>query len=84
MGELTEKLQKARHDPDIRSAIGRIFLRSGEEREGLAWLKTVLRLHPRHAPTHQALADYYEKRRQLALAEHHRSLAATKSETAPR
>src|SRR5262245_7191685 len=83
MGTLTNKLQKARNDPDVRSAIGKIFLRSGEEREGLAWLKTVLRLHPRHVPTHQALADYYERRRQPALAEHHRSFVEAQQNASP-
>lgn len=76
MAELTTQLQKARFDPDLRCAIARIFMRSGEEAEGLRWLKTVLQLHPRHAPTHRALADYYERRRLTHLAEHHLRLAA--------
>jgi predicted Zn-dependent protease len=56
MHRLTNQLQSRPNDPDLRSRIGQIFLRSGEEREGLLWLEGVLRTHPDHAPTRQALA----------------------------
>ncbi len=78
IAELTQKLQRARFDPDLRCAIARIFLRSGEESEGLRWLKTVLRMQPQHRPTHEALAEYYERHGQPSLAEQHRRQAANK------
>jgi len=72
MNELTDKLQKAPFDPDLRCAIAGLFLRSGEERQAVAWYKTVLRLDRRHAATHAALAEYHERLQQHALAEYHR------------
>ena len=75
MGDLTDKLQKAPFDADLRCAIAQIFLRSGEVKEGLTWLKTVLRIQPHHAVAHRTLAEYYEAQRQPALADHHRKLA---------
>lgn len=83
MNELTEKLQKAPFDADLRSAIAALFMRSGEEQEGVRWLKTVLRLDPQHKAAHEALAEYYERRRQPALAQHHRQWASRKAGQAP-
>jgi tetratricopeptide (TPR) repeat protein len=74
--ELTERLNAKPFDADLRCAIAQVFLRAGETREGLTWLKTVLRIAPRHGPTHRTLAEYYETNRQPALAEQHRKLAA--------
>ncbi len=75
MGDLSEQLQKAPFDADVRCAIAQVFLRSGEVKEGLTWLKTVLQIQPRHQLTHRTLAEYYEVHRQPALAEQHRRLS---------
>lgn len=74
---LTERSQAAPDDPDLRCRIGQIFLDFGDEAEGIRWLLTNLQNHPRHAPSHLVLADYYEKQNQNARAAEHRRLAGT-------
>jgi tetratricopeptide (TPR) repeat protein len=75
MGDLSEQLQKAPFDADVRCVIAQVFLRSGEVKEGLSWLKTVLQIQPRHGAAHRTLAEYYELNRQPGMAEQHRRLA---------
>jgi predicted Zn-dependent protease len=75
MAELTGRLQKKAHDPDVRCEIGKIFLRSSEYKEGVLWLESALRADPSHRPTHQALADYYAQDNQPARAAQHRRRA---------
>jgi len=41
--------------------MGEIMLRAGKESEGLRWLNLALKENSRHAPTHMALARFYEK-----------------------
>jgi tetratricopeptide (TPR) repeat protein len=66
------QVMDAPHDAALRSEIGILFLRLGQEAEGLHWLATALEEDPGHAPTHQALADYYERTGQPARAALHR------------
>jgi tetratricopeptide (TPR) repeat protein len=75
MNELTYALQARPDDANLRCRIGQIFLRRGEEREGLIWLTGVLRQAPTHAATHQALAAYYEARGNPERAAEHRRAA---------
>ena len=65
-----------RHDPAPRLEAGRILLRLGKAPEGLRLLRTALLEDPRHRPTHQALADYYERAGNRERAARHRRLAA--------
>jgi predicted Zn-dependent protease len=44
----------------LRFTIGSTLLRYGNIEDGLMWLQSVLDADPRHQPTHQALAEYYE------------------------
>jgi tetratricopeptide (TPR) repeat protein len=62
-----EQLQKAvimaeQPDPDVetRYQVGVIYLEYGVPKNGIFWLRSVLNQVPNHAPTHRALADYYE------------------------
>jgi tetratricopeptide (TPR) repeat protein len=48
-------------DPALRCEGGEIFLRNGQEEEGLLWLNMALRLDPDYHPAHQALAAYRER-----------------------
>jgi predicted Zn-dependent protease len=72
MHELTETLRRRPNDPDLRCRIAQIFLRRGEEREGVRWLSDVLRLHPDYAPAHQILADHYQSKGDTRRADEHR------------
>jgi tetratricopeptide (TPR) repeat protein len=71
-------LRDIRANPDAvapRYEAGIILLRTGHEREGVRWLHSVLDIDPRHAATHQTLADYYEKVNDLERARVHRAAA---------
>jgi tetratricopeptide (TPR) repeat protein len=74
MAVLTQRLQQAPDDVDLRCQIAQIFLRYGEE-EGLRWLLLNVQNYPNHRPSHLALADYYDKQGQPARAVEHRRLA---------
>jgi tetratricopeptide (TPR) repeat protein len=72
---LTRRLQEAPADADLRCQIAQLFLRLGQEEEGIRWLLTNIQSNPNHRPSHLALADYYEKNRQADRAAMHRRLA---------
>jgi Flp pilus assembly protein TadD len=72
---LSQKLQAKPDDLDLRCQMAEIFLRQGEEDEGLRWLQTNLQSNPSHRATHLALATFYEKRGQQGQAAEHRSMA---------
>jgi tetratricopeptide (TPR) repeat protein len=57
---------------------GMLCLRLGQAKEALNWLLGALDLAPDHQPTHQALADCYEKLGQTQRAAYHRFIAGQK------
>jgi Tfp pilus assembly protein PilF len=75
VAELARQAASRPGDPDPRCEVGRILMRNGLEAEGLGWLATALRRDPLHAPTHQALADYYERTGETIRAAGHRETA---------
>jgi Tfp pilus assembly protein PilF len=76
LSELTRKVAAEPRDPALRQEAGAILLRNGQEQEGLRWLASALQEDPKHRPTHQTLADYYERAGQRTLAAQHRRQAA--------
>jgi hypothetical protein len=78
MADLTARLQGRPMDPDLRCEIAKIFLRSGEDREAYLWLKSALRVDPRHAASHLAMAQYYERNNLPVVAAGHRQQAAAR------
>jgi tetratricopeptide (TPR) repeat protein len=48
----------------------------GLQDEGLKWTKEILRVDPRHVPTHELLAEYYGKEGDAGLANYHRVMAS--------
>jgi Tfp pilus assembly protein PilF len=77
LGQLTKDALKAPHDPAPRCEAGLIFLRCGEEQEGVRWLQMALHEAPAYQPAHQALADYYQRTGQSELAARHGRMAET-------
>jgi tetratricopeptide (TPR) repeat protein len=67
-----EDINKSPNDPVVRTEVGSILLRAGSEQEGVKWLYSALRLAPRYAPAHRALADYFERIGQPERAGPHR------------
>jgi tetratricopeptide (TPR) repeat protein len=59
--EVTRRITQTPHDAALRHEAGMIFLKSGQSKEGLRWLYSALQEDPGYQPTHQALADYYER-----------------------
>jgi Tfp pilus assembly protein PilF len=70
--ELTRAALNRPYDADLRCELGVLFLRNGEEAEGLRWLGLALEQNPTHQQAHRALADYYEKKGQPEQAAPHR------------
>src|SRR5262249_19388069 len=75
LDEVVRQVRQNPQTPDPRSEAGRLFLRNGQAAEGLRWLDSALALDPLHGPTHQALAEHYEKTGDLDRAGRHRRLA---------
>ena len=75
MTEVTRQIFVTPHDPAPRCEAGLIMLRNAEDEAGLRWLKSALQEDSNHEPTHQALADYFDRKGEFTLAARHRRLA---------
>jgi Tfp pilus assembly protein PilF len=77
-------VERSPHDPELLSEVGAIWLRLGEEEQGLNWLYRALKENPRHKPTHELLVRYYRDKRQFdKAAEHRQALAQIEPESPP-
>jgi predicted Zn-dependent protease len=74
MGTLMREVQRRPHDPALRYEIGMIFLRNDFDDDGVRWLGTALQADAGHLPTHQALADYFERAGNNEKATLHRQI----------
>jgi tetratricopeptide (TPR) repeat protein len=71
-GRLKLRAQSDAADVDARWQLWQWCMRNGAEDEGVAWLGGILRVMPNHAPTHAALAEYFERCGQPRRAAMHR------------
>jgi tetratricopeptide (TPR) repeat protein len=71
-----ETLIKNPNDLAARFEVARWMLFHGHGDEGLRWTAEIFRADPRHAPTHQMLADYYHKQGNTGLANYHRLIVS--------
>jgi predicted Zn-dependent protease len=62
-------------DPEPRREVGEIFLRNGQDQEGVRWLESALDQQSNHPATHRVLADYYDRKGDLPRAKRHRLFA---------
>lgn len=69
---LNRAVGQAPENAGPRHEAGVICLRNGQEREALRWLTGALQVNPQHRPTHQVLADYYERDGKPERAAYHR------------
>jgi tetratricopeptide (TPR) repeat protein len=75
MKQQIKEIMARPHDPAPRARAGKIFLKIGNEKEGLRWLYSALQLDPRHTESHSALRDYYRGKGQAdRAAVHERAL----------
>jgi tetratricopeptide (TPR) repeat protein len=69
------RLQETPDDPALYYEAGAIVLRAGRPKEALRWWLNALQVDPNHAPTHRALAGYYQTTGNPILAARHRAIA---------
>jgi predicted Zn-dependent protease len=69
------ELAKVGRSPALRYEAGTLCLQLSLDDEGVRWLLSALHDDPNHGPTHQALAEYYERHEQTELAAQHRRQA---------
>jgi tetratricopeptide (TPR) repeat protein len=74
--QLRSDILKDPNDLASRLEVARWMLEHGHAEEGLGWAREILRSHPRHAPTHRALADYFAGHGDPGLANYHRAMAS--------
>jgi len=75
VAEVTKMIGRQPEDAGLRCEAGQLLMRNGQEEEGLRWLNSALRENPQHGPTLQALADFYQRNGQPALADQYRQRA---------
>jgi predicted Zn-dependent protease len=74
MQVLQRQIRETPHDAALLHEAGMIFLRTEKPEAGVRWLQSALQEDPNHVPTHQALAEYYERTGQPELAQKHRRM----------
>jgi predicted Zn-dependent protease len=75
LAQIMREVAARPRDPTPRCEAAQILMRNGQERSAADWLRTALQAAPDHAPTHEALAEYYERIKDSLQAELHRRLA---------
>ncbi|CAN5303920.1 hypothetical protein BH10PLA2_BH10PLA2_04000 [soil metagenome] len=78
-GKLKVQARDKPDDLDVRLKLWQWFDRNGQPEEGLSWLSEILKVAPRDARAHAALADHYERIGQPRRAAEHRGEAGTAS-----
>jgi tetratricopeptide (TPR) repeat protein len=76
-GQLARRIGEQPWDPDLRQKLGELFLRNGQETEGLRWLHSALQIRPDHQPTHRTLAEYHQRQGRPDLVAPHRQFLNT-------
>jgi tetratricopeptide (TPR) repeat protein len=84
MDEIVKLLPKRGADADLQAELGEILLNIGAYDQGVGWLERAIRLDPRHAGAHRALARYYQELGQVGRARHHRALAGGEPASTPK
>lgn len=74
-GRLSLRYRHSPRDASVRFDVAMWALQNGREPEGVRWLFATLLVDPRHARTHAALADYFERTGQPRRSAEHRRLA---------
>lgn len=72
---LTNQLLANPQDTDLRFQVALITWRYKSREEGEHWLRSLLKIDPRHQPTHAALAEHYALVGDDGRAAHHRRMA---------
>jgi tetratricopeptide (TPR) repeat protein len=65
------RMAQSPRDVSLHHEAGMIALRAGSYKEALRWFDSALQIEPNHAPTHRALAEFYQKTGQIGEAQKH-------------
>ncbi len=68
--------EQSPHDANLRHELGCVLYRVGKPRDALHWFRTALEKDPKHRPTHQSLAELFEKAGDFERAAFHRQALA--------
>jgi tetratricopeptide (TPR) repeat protein len=71
---VTRDLRERPDDPALLCEAGVIFLRAGNVKGGLGWLRSALRQDPNYRPAHKALVEHYERMGDTSRAGFHRRI----------
>jgi tetratricopeptide (TPR) repeat protein len=74
--ELEGTAAKEPQNVAARHEAGTISLRLDDEPAGMRWFASALKIDPSHKPTHQALAEHFQRKGNLEAAAFHHRLAA--------
>jgi predicted Zn-dependent protease len=77
--ELRRKVLENPGDLLSRHEVAKWMLEHGQAEECLRWAREILRANSQYAPTHELLADYYQKQGDPGLANYHRMMATSSS-----
>jgi predicted Zn-dependent protease len=73
--ELSDHIRdRAPDDPQPRYDLGRVLIRLGKPREAVHWLRTAVEKDPKHRPSHEALAEFFQSVNDVNQAEYHRRI----------
>ena len=75
VAKLMREIDKNPADPEPRRQMAIRLMRNGMAAAAKHWLEVALQHNPRHAPTHETMADYYEKIGDLPAAARWRASA---------
>ncbi len=71
------RLENDRKSASLRYEIGMVYFRNELNEMALNWFRSALQVDPDHRPTHEALADYYQRQGDKQKARFHRQRAGT-------
>jgi tetratricopeptide (TPR) repeat protein len=75
--EISNKLLVEPRRADLRFEAGELVAAQGFTHEALGWWYSALKVDPKHAPSHRALADLWEERQNSERARWHRQQAVS-------
>jgi tetratricopeptide (TPR) repeat protein len=73
---LLKQVTEAPRNPEPRCELACAYLEMGKDQEGFQMLRNLLQEFPTHVATNTALADYFEKKGDTAMAQRHRNMVA--------
>lgn len=77
---VSQLMPRTPNDPNLHWELGAIALRAGSIDEALQWFDSALKIDPKHAPTHEAYASYYQASGQIGRAARHRDFVKPKAD----